>query len=349
MTISNSSDENKPLNKLRFLTIRQILPLILIAMKISSELREKTKRYQTALDRFVELVEQDRNILAIVLRGSLHESLIWDRHEIHLWLIERDGVTKRLQSDGKDERLFRTLVQDGINIHAELIPRSRFKLMIEGSSRTSFSCNFFEHRQLIYSKDQSIKNWFTQANEFASDVQDKELLVVASWLIHSRRRTNDLLTLRKEFSLASQSILWCAHAIACLEIIVEGKVYEDLIIEKAIADRPELFTPIYTTIINRKPTTALLEAACNVIDEYLDKHAQRLLFPIFHYLGKTDRVTPLSEIGNHFAYSQLYPWHLESACEWLAEHGYLDKHATPFHLTKRSLTEVEEPAYFLSS
>ena len=74
MTISNPSDENKPLNKLRFLTIRQVLPLILIAMKISSELREKTKRYQTALDRFVELVEQARNILAIVLRGSLRRN-----------------------------------------------------------------------------------------------------------------------------------------------------------------------------------------------------------------------------------------------------------------------------------
>ena len=318
-------------------------------MKISNELRTKTKRFQTALDRFVELVEQDRNILAVVLRGSLHESLIWERHEIHLWIIERDGVTKRLQSDGKDERLFRTLVQDGINIHAELIPRSRFKLMIEGSSRTSFSCHFFERRQLIYSIDQSIENWFTQANDFASDDQDKELLVVTSWLTHSRRRAKDFLEVRKDFPLAAQSILWCAHAIACLEIILEGKVYEDVIIEKAMNDRPDLFKPIYATIINRKPSKALLEEAVRIIDAYINKHVQRFLSPIINYLQKTNRVTPLSEIGNHFAYSQLYPWHLETVCEWLSEHNYLDKHATPFHLTKRSLTEVEEPAYFLNS
>lgn len=316
-------------------------------MKKSAPFQEKTKRFREALDGFIELLEQDRNVLAAVLRGSLNEALIWKRHELHLWIIERDGVTRRLRSDGNEERLFRTLVQDGINIHAELIPRSRFKQMVEGNSRTSFSCSFFEHRQMIYSADQSISNWFQQAHEWARQDQEKELLAVTAWLIYTRRSTQDLLTERVEIPLAAQHALWCAHAIACLEVILKGEVYEDLIIEKAIADNPELFQPIYTDLINRKPSKALVHKALQSIDTYLDQQAHRFLSPVFTYLKKTKRVTPLSEIGDHFAYSQLYPWHLEAACEWLAEQGLLDKHATPFHLTKRSLVEVEEPAYFL--
>ncbi len=318
-------------------------------MKKSAQFQAKTQRFQNALDGFIERLEEDRNVLAAVLRGSLHETLIWGRHELHLWIIERDGVTRRLKSDGNDERLFRTLVQDGINIHAELIPRSRFKLMVEGNSRTSFSCNFFEHRQLVYSTDQSIGNWFQQANEWARQDQAKELLSVTAWLIYTRRRASDLLIEKGEIPLASQNILWCAHAMACLEIILQGEIYEDLLIEKAISDKPDLFQPIYTDIINRKPTKILIKKALQSIDAYLEKHTKDFLGPVFDYLKKTKRVTPLSEIGDHFAYSQLYPWHLEAACEWLAEQGHLDKHATPFHLTKRSLTEVEEPAYFLLS
>ncbi|MDA7633733.1 hypothetical protein N8766_06475 [bacterium] len=316
-------------------------------MKISAELREKTEHFQVALDLFVERISEDRNILAAALLGSLHESLIWGRHEIHLWLIERDGVTKRLQSDGKEERLFRTLVQEGINIHAELIPRSRFRLMAEGSSRTSFSCRFFERRQLIYSADQSIEKWFHEANQVATNDQAKELVATTAWLIHARRRAHDLLTKRSNLPLAAQHILWCAHAIACIEIILQGEVYEDLIIEKAIADRPELFQSIYVDIMNRKPTKKGLQEAIKIVDRYLADHHQQYLSPVTQYLKKTNRVTPLSEISEHFAFTQLYPWHLESVCEWLSEQGHLDKHATPFHLTKRSLTEVEEPAYFL--
>jgi uncharacterized protein len=56
---------------------------------------------------------------------------------------------------------------------------------------------------------------------------------------------------------------------------------------------------------------------------------------------------PLSEISDHFAFSQLHPWHLESACEWLERKGRLQKVSAPFKLTKRSQEQVEEPAYFL--
>ena len=55
----------------------------------------------------------------------------------------------------------------------------------------------------------------------------------------------------------------------------------------------------------------------------------------------------LSEVSEHFAYSQLYPGHLESACEWLEKKGRLEKVSAPFKLTKRSREDVEEPAYYL--
>ena len=56
---------------------------------------------------------------------------------------------------------------------------------------------------------------------------------------------------------------------------------------------------------------------------------------------------PLSEISDSFAFSAVYPWHLESACEWLERKGRLQKLSSPFKLTKRSHEPVEEPAYFL--
>ena len=59
------------------------------------------------------------------------------------------------------------MVEYDVNIWAEVIPRSRFKRMVEGSSRTAFSYNFFAKRELVYSADESITNWFAEAGSAA--------------------------------------------------------------------------------------------------------------------------------------------------------------------------------------
>src|SRR5262245_50537538 len=148
---------------------------------------KKLERYETALAQFVERVMVDRYVLAVVEECSLLPETIWARHALSLWIIEADGVTRRIASDGTDERVFRILVENGVNIHAEVIPRSRFKKMVEGASRTAFSCNFFAVRQVVYSKDPSIDSWFKQADSVATKDQERELLAFSTWTIHAHR------------------------------------------------------------------------------------------------------------------------------------------------------------------
>ena len=148
---------------------------------------EKVARFQAALNQLIERIAEDRYVLAIVLVGSLSPETIWDRETLGLWIIEADGVSRRLPSDGNDERVFRILVENGINIHAEVIPRSRFKNIVEGASRTAFSCNFFAVRQVVYSKDPSIDTWFKQANTVAIKDQEGELLAFSTWTIYAHR------------------------------------------------------------------------------------------------------------------------------------------------------------------
>ena len=68
--------------------------------------------------------------------------------------------------------------------------------------------------------------------------------------------------------------------------------------------------------------------------------------PILKFLKKEKRTVPFSHISEHFAHSQVYPGHIESACEWLEREGIIEKLAVPFRITKKSRSDVEEPAYF---
>ena len=76
---------------------------------------KKLERYETALAQFVERVMADRYVLAVVEEGSLLPETMWARHALSLWIIEADGVTRRIASDGTDERVFRVLVSVLVN------------------------------------------------------------------------------------------------------------------------------------------------------------------------------------------------------------------------------------------
>lgn len=310
---------------------------------------EKIARFQAALDQLIERVAEDRYVLAIVLVGSLSTKTIWHRESIGLWIIEADGVTRRLPSDGEDERIFRILVENDINLHAEVIPRSRFKKMVEGASRTAFSCNFFAERRVVYSKDPSIDRWFEKANTLAIKDQERELLTFSTWTIHAVRHARKRLEIKGDLELAAQETLGAAHSVAYTEIIRQGEVWEDDVIYRAIKGNPALFKSIYLNVLAKPKNRRVLSAALHTIDGYLDKHYKAHLKPLLAYLKKESRLVPLSEMSDHFAFSQLYPWHLESTCEWLARKGLVQKLSAPFKLTKRSVERVEEPAYILDT
>jgi uncharacterized protein len=312
-------------------------------------LTKKVSQFEAALNRLIERVTEDRYVLAVVLVGSFSMETIWHRDSIGLWLIEADGVSRRLRSDGNDERIYRTLVEDGINIHAQVIPRSRFKMMVEGSSRTAFSCNFFSHRRLVYSNDPSIDSWFESANEVATKDRQRELLTFSTWTIHAHRHAKKRLELKNDFELTFQTILEAAHSVACTEIIRIGQVWEQDAIYRAIEVNPVLFQRIYLDVLADWKNRDTLESALNGIDAYLDEHYALHLKPLLQFLKKENRSVPLSEISDTFAFSSVYPWHLEAACEWLERKGRLQKLSVPFKLTKRSQETVEEPAYFLDS
>ncbi len=313
----------------------------------SESLESKLDRFQESLDSFLKQIDSDDKILAAILVGSLNIETIWKRESIHLWLIESDGVTKRLRYDGNDERIFRSFVDEGINIHCELIPRSRFKLMVEGSSRTAFSCNFFAKREIVFCRDTSIKNWFEQANQLATKDQEREKLAVTTWAIWGIRELANRLEYQKDHYLAKEQLVCVAHSVAALEIVKAGEVHEGESIFRGLELNPVLLNKIYVDAIAKKPTKKFLGECLALVNDFLLQNASENLKPLLHFLKKEQRTVPFSELCDHFAFSQLYPWHLESACEWLEVNGLLEKVSSPFKMTKKSRVNVEEPAYAL--
>jgi len=93
---------------------------------------EKLKQFEQALKLFLERVAADPNLLAAVLVGSLSEETIWRRDALGLWVIEKDGVTKRLRAMAK-------IVGKSVQLHAISVEPGTVEFappLAEGAMRT---------------------------------------------------------------------------------------------------------------------------------------------------------------------------------------------------------------------
>src|SRR5690348_1790823 len=92
--------------------------------------RTVAEKFTAALDALVNDLEKDRSVLAAILCGSLSHDTVWEKSDIDLALVTIDD-SKSLQGD-------RTINADGVNVHAFLLPRAKFRALVEGSLRNSF-------------------------------------------------------------------------------------------------------------------------------------------------------------------------------------------------------------------
>ena len=89
------------------------------------------QQYYEAVDLLVEKVQEDPYILAAIVAGSFSHAQVWERSDLDVEIIGKDGI--------RPTQSFFSLVENGVNIHAGLSPRSSFKRSIESAQQGSFT------------------------------------------------------------------------------------------------------------------------------------------------------------------------------------------------------------------
>src|SRR5499426_1115283 len=92
------------------------------------------QKFTVALAALIEQVKQDRSVLAAILCGSLSHDTVWAKSDIDLVLVTID--------DKKVEAGDIALYADGVNVHALLMPRAKFRATVDGSVTNSFMHSF---------------------------------------------------------------------------------------------------------------------------------------------------------------------------------------------------------------
>jgi hypothetical protein len=294
------------------------------------------QRYETALEALITQVKQDATIVAAVLLGSLSHDVVWAKSDIDLMLITQEG---RLRSESL------CLVEDDINIHVYLRPRSAFKQMLEGATQSSFIHSLLMKGRILFSRDETLAELFENREAIGAYDREVQLLRTTIPLLPTLTKAEKWLYVRQDTDYCFYWILMAVGCLASIETVRNGEVTGREVIQQALKFNPELFRALYTDLIRAEKTPERLEEALKTIRHYLHEHAAVLFRPVFAFLEEANGVRSATEIDHHFQ-SQMNLSDVDSVCEWLADENFLQKLAVPVRLTEKSRVDVQEAAYY---
>jgi len=307
------------------------------------------EQYREAVDLLVEKVQKDPYVLAAIVAGSFSYAQVWEKSDLDVELIGRDAI--------RPTQSFFSLVENGVNIHANISPRSAFKQTIESAQQGSFMHSYFSHSTLLFSHDASIQEWYDKnANLDNIGERDKQfqLLNVIASTLPSLVYAEKQFYVNKDCLTSFLSLLNVVQGLARLEVLLNNEIPAREVIQPALRYNPDFFSDVYTDLINCEKTEAVIQDALDAINAYLDER-QFIFQPILDYLAEQKAPRTNTELnadlgrGLHVNSEGLPEFDdepLDLTCQWLAWKGIIRQVAMPIKLTAKSQVPVEEPAYY---
>jgi hypothetical protein len=297
---------------------------------------EVQQRYEAALESLVAKVKRDPYILAAILLGSLAYDEVWEKSDIDVFLIGRE---EKLPSKGF------CLVEHGVNIHAQLIPRGQFRRMIEGSLQSSFMHSTFSRSRLLYSADETLEELYHNIHHIGARDREMQLMRAGTTVLPSLTKAEKWLYVKGDVTYSVFWIMRTVDSLAQIEVIMNGEVTGREVVQQALKYNPAFFDAIYTDLIHQPKDRETVAAALQRINDYLDEKIFLLFRPILDYLKEAGGIRTTTELDEYFK-KRAQTEGLALAYEWLADREIIQKVSAPLALTEKSRVKVEEAAYY---
>jgi uncharacterized protein len=307
-----------------------------MAKKTASPSDMIQRKFTEALEELVAEVKRDKSILAAVLCGSLSHDTVWAKSDIDLLLITAD--------EKKAESSTVALYSNGVNVHALLMSRTRFRQIAEGSLRNSFMHSFLTKGRVLYSHDDTIPAMCAKLWDIGERDTQIQLLRAGIQALAPVDKAHKWLITRGDLDYSALWILHAANALARIEIIKARRLTDRELIPQAMQLNPAFFKIIYSDLLNTKKTAKNVQTALDAIDAYLAKHTPALFGLVLDFLQEAGDTRSASDLEAYFS-RNLDVEGVTGACEYLSDRGLISKVSTPLQLTKRSNISVQEMAF----
>jgi hypothetical protein len=247
--------------------------------------------------------------------------------------------------DKKVDRADLALYADGVNVHAYLLPRAEFRKMVEGSAHHSFMHSFLAKGRLLYTHDPTVADLCARLREIGERDTQTQLLRAGASALPPIDKAHKWFVTRGDLDYAALWILYAATPLAQVEVLGARLLVDREVIPQALKLNPAFFKTVYTDLLNTRKSRKRVQAALDVIDNYVAQRAATLFAPVIAHLRDVGEARSCAEIEDHFK-RHFGVCGVTTACEYLADRRLIGKASVTVRLTKRSNIDVQELAFF---
>ena len=287
------------------------------------------ERYVRALNSFAERLKQDPNVIALLLYGSLAYGTVWERSDIDVELIVRDGTSYATQ-------WVYLLEEDGVDIELIVISElAEFKGNLQ-KKRDGFDFGKYGTGNLIFSKDESLYELFEDARKIGDNDAPKAFAAKIGLLLNWMYKAEKHVTVINNPLYAQRFLQLSASTVAEMELIRHKENPNREAILRAQQLNPDLMQKTYVISSTTAMTKEDILNTLKYLDDYLMQHMDWWSKHIIRFLSDGE-VKPCTQIWQHCGGAPL---------EYLAEKGVIIRVTEPVKLFKKSKLTLDEAAYF---
>jgi len=294
------------------------------------------QRYQEALDALAADLEQDYYVLAAFVYGSVARGEAWERSDIDVMIVVRDGLERLAEH--------RWLDVDGINVSAEIMPRGRFKRGLDGGLQGSVMHAIRSHAKMLFCKDASIAAWFGEGSQIGARDQGFQVMRLASGVVPLLDKAEKWLYIKDDVHYSFVWAMYTVNALARVEVVLNGEAPGREVIHQALKFNPTFFQAVYGDLIDGPKTRERVQQALDQINAYLEERSETLFGPVLEVLNQANGMRTAEELDAYFS-KKVQSRDLFWCYEWLARREIIDRVSSPVRLTRKSQVTLEEPAY----
>jgi hypothetical protein len=293
------------------------------------------KKFDTALEMFVDRIKSDTSILAVFVLGSYTNGIVWEKSDIDMVLVTNE------------ERVLQDLIvihENGVQINAFPISRKDYNRNQQRFLQGSMMHHMLSTSKLMYSIEKGISDF--NRDMFSVAERDRELQIMLSceFLVGILHKLKKSLYIENSLEKAFSWLILATTQIARILIFLEGQIPGRDVITQAqeISDNP-LLNNIILNVFKVGYSENNLEYSINIIDNFLIENVDSCYKPLFEYLKESMGDRSHSEMDLHFRKSTGFPnLTLVESIIWLTDQGILMTGVKPKRITARSRVTVDE-------
>ena len=293
----------------------------------------ENKRYQQALDSYVERISKDKHVLTVLLNGSFAYDQVWHRSDLDMTVIH---------DDEKQLYQHQCHMESDVVIFTDLFSREHFLKQTQKSLQGGIFHHELFTTKIVYCIDDTLREYIDQFRDMGSRDREIQLMFSFSIATNALDKAGKMIFVKNNSVYATYYLTALISEMARITVLQAGKVPQREIILQALPLKPEFFKKNYLDVIMYEITAEILVETLRNIELYMDSIMEDIFKPVLMFLKNE---------GEPRSYSELWEKFIRRRSIWinfnfLADKGLLSRTLVPIHLTSKSRTTMYEPAFF---